>query len=114
MEIQFTRIRKDFLTIEIEPDAISALLDAHHVGDTLGNSVSDRLWAADTYSATHDAFWTALAGQTSVQTVDTETDWTLDEEDSEEDESDDDDEDDDSDNEDEDDTSDLSALLIDA
>jgi hypothetical protein len=117
MEIQFTRIVRTYFSTELETDAVTALLDEYRVGET-GESVSDRLSDAHCYSATNEAFWAALAALVGTETVDTETDFDLDEEDSADDESDDDDEeqddedeDDESDNED---TSDLSGILIDA
>lgn len=110
MEIQFTRTRSDFFTIDIESDAVTALLDAHGVGDP-NESVSDRLATADDFGI--DDFWSALADQAGAHIVDTETNWTLDGDDADEDEEDDEDDDDEQDDED-DDTVDLGSLLIDA
>jgi hypothetical protein len=108
VEIQFTRIHKDFFTATIEPDAMRAMLDRHMIGDD-GESLSDRLWAANAYSAANDAFWAELAEFGGSEVTDTEVEFDLDEEDSDED-----DEDDDDEEESDDDLIDVDALLIDA
>ncbi len=92
VEIQFTRIRKDYFVTNIEADALTALLDAHKIGE-MGESLSDRLWAANAYSAQTEAFWAELADQGGSEAVDNETDYDLDEENSDEDEDDDDEQD---------------------
>jgi Ran GTPase-activating protein (RanGAP) involved in mRNA processing and transport len=112
VEIQFTRIRKDYFVTTIEPDAMRAMLDRHMIGDN-GESLSDRLWAANAYSADNDAFWAELAEFGGSEVTDTEVDFDLDEEDSDEDEDDEDDDDDDE-EESDDDLIDVDALLIDA
>ena len=111
MEIQFTRTVNTFFTATIEPDAVEALLDQYRIGET-GESLSDRLQEASDMGGD---FWVALADLESTETVETETDYTLDEEDAaddEEDDTDDDEEEFDADEFDADDTADLAAHLL--
>jgi hypothetical protein len=119
VEIQFTRVTKTYFVSTIEPDAVTALLDRHMIGD-ISESVSDRLWAASAYSAVNEAFWSELSDQAGTEVADTETDFDLDEEDSDEEGEDDydDDQEDDEDNADtaeyDGPTMDLGSRLIDA